>query len=99
MIEPKDLQSQRTLDDYCKLLAQLNVSNTKKRGEAQYKPILILSVFDLIAQGEIAENKILISAKLIETFTKYWNILSSNASYVGGLHYPFYHLRSDGFWH
>ena len=84
---------------YCKCFANLNVSSNKKRGEAQYKPILILSVLELITQGDIVSNYILVSDELIETFKKYWSILSANSSYQGGLHYPFFHLQSDGFWH
>ena len=90
-------QQQKNLSYYCDLLASLNVSSTKKRGNAQYKPILLLSVIDLISQKIITENKILVSEELIDTFNKYWNILASE--YKGGFHYPFFHLQSEGFWH
>ena len=87
--------SYRTVDDYCQIFSNLNVS--RKRGAAPYKPLLLLSVIDLIGQGVIQENKIYVSQKLIDTFTSYWNILSPE--YKGGLHYPFIHLQSDGFWY
>ncbi|HAC63412.1 MAG TPA: hypothetical protein DCF68_07685, partial [Cyanothece sp. UBA12306] len=64
---------------------------------AQYKPILLLSVIDLISQQVINENKIFVSDELLNTFNKYWNILASE--YKGGLHYPFFHLQNEGFWH
>lgn len=88
---------QKNLSYYCDRFASLNVSSTKKRGNAQYKPILLLSVIDLIAQQLIAENKILVSDELTDTFNKYWKVLSSE--YKGGFHYPFFHLQSEGFWH
>lgn len=90
-----DNVQRRDLKDYCQRFADLNVS--KKKGNAQYKPILLLSVIDLINQGLIQENKIFVSDELITTFNKYWNILASQ--YDGGLHYPFFHLQSEGFWY
>lgn len=87
----------KNLNYYCGRLAKLNVSNTKKRGNAQYKPILLLSVIDLIAQKVIIENKIFVSDELTDTFNKCWKILSYE--YKGGFHYPFFHLQSEGFWY
>lgn len=90
--------SKRNLSYYCKLFAGLNVNSSRQRGDAHYKPILVLSVIDLIAQGLIATNQIIVSDDLVNTFNSYWNILTSG-SYKGGLHYPFIHLQSDSFWH
>lgn len=90
-----DNVQRRNLKDYCQRFTDLNVS--KKKGNAQYKPILLLSVIDLIAQGVIQENKIFVADELINTFNKYWNVLASQ--YDGGLHYPFFHLQSEGFWY
>jgi putative restriction endonuclease len=93
-------EDRRSLSYYCKCFANLNVSNNIKRGKAQHKPILILSVLELIAEGEISENKILISDRLINTFDRYWHIfVKSDAGFVRGIHYPFFHLHRDGFWH
>lgn len=83
---------------YCQRLAELNVSNSRKRGNAQYKPILLLSVIDLIARGIITTNEIPVSDELIQTFERYWNVIGS-PSYKGGLHYPFLHLQNEGFWY
>ncbi|MCU0534858.1 MAG: HNH endonuclease [Hydrococcus sp. Prado102] len=87
----------RSLAEYCERFAELNVSSNKQRGTAQYKPILLLSVIDSIAQGFILDNKIAVSEDLIDTFNRYWKLL--NSEYEGGLHYPFLHLQSEGFWH
>ncbi|OUL22935.1 HNH endonuclease [Nostoc sp. RF31YmG] len=88
----------KTLDYYYQLFTQLNVSSTSKRGNAQYKPILVFTVIDLITREIITKNQITVSDELIQTFNKYWNILG-NKAYKGGLHYPFFHLQSDGFWY
>lgn len=94
---PEKVVNKKSLVDYCDRFAELNVSANKKRGTAQYKPILLLTVIDLIAQGIIQDNKITVSENLVNTFDLYWEIL--NSDYKGGLHYPFLHLQSEGFWH
>lgn len=87
----------KNLGYYCQLFSQLKVSSTSQRGSANYKPILVLTVIDLITRGIISDNQIPVSQELIQTFNRYWSILGSK-SYKGGLHYPFFHLQSDGFW-
>jgi putative restriction endonuclease len=88
----------RDLAYYCNCFANLNVSKTKERGTANHKPILILSVLELITQQSIVENQIFISNELIETFKQYWSIIVTGFSYTDALHYPFVHLQRDGFW-
>ncbi|MEH2289419.1 hypothetical protein [Nostoc sp.] len=83
---------------YCQRFAELNVSSSQKRGNAQYKPILLLSVIDLIARDVITTNTIPVSDELIQIFESYWNVIGSPA-YKGGLHYPFFHLQNEGFWY
>lgn len=87
----------RNLAYYCKRFSELNVSSSKKRGNAPYQPILLLSIIDLIAQGRIETPQVTVSDDLIQTFQKYWNIFGSSA-YQGGLHYPFFALQTQGFW-
>jgi putative restriction endonuclease len=95
-VEARDL---RDLAYYCGCFVKLNVSKTKERGTANHKPILILSVLELITQQSIVENQIFVSNELIETFKKYWSILVADSIYTDALHYPFFHLRRDSFWH
>jgi putative restriction endonuclease len=49
-------------------------------------------------RGVITNNQIFVSDELIQAFNKYWNVIGSQ-SYKGGLHYPFFHLQSERFWH
>lgn len=88
----------KNLAYYCQRFSELNVSSNRKRGDAHYKPILLLSAIDLIARSIITKNEITVSDELIETFDRYWSVLASK-SYKGGLHYPFLHLQNEGFWH
>ena len=93
-----DNQNQeKTLPYYCKNFTEINTNKSTKLGTAKHKPILLLSVIDLITQGLIPNNQITVSEELIQTFNKYWDLLSSD-SYKRGLYYPFIHLESDGFW-
>lgn len=63
---------------------------------APHKPLLLLAVIDLIEQGAILENKIEPSPLIVESFLKYWNLLSLEKPRI---YLPFYHLKSDKFWH
>lgn len=66
------------------------------RGPAPHKPVLLLSVIELIEGGAIAENKILVSPELAEVFLKYWpRVTKRKPDFV----MPFFHLKSEGFWH
>lgn len=88
----------RNLAYYQDKFSNLNIRVTKKFGQAYYKPILLLSIIDLIEKQLIQENIILVSDALVDTFNKYWKLLASDSSYKGGLHYPFIHLKNEGFW-
>lgn len=58
------------------------------------KPVLLLSVFDAIEDGSITGNKIMYNTvKPI-----YETILGKVQAEPTPLKYPFYHMRSDGFW-
>jgi putative restriction endonuclease len=94
-----DIQQHKDLDYYRTCFAKLKVSKTRDRGTASHKPILLLSVLQLIIQRSIVENRILVSDELIKVFKKYWSILVTPSIYTDALHYPFVHLRSSGFWH
>jgi len=85
----------KNLDYYVNKFANLRVSRSS--GVAPNKPILLLSIIELISQGEIRRNQIPLSAELIATFLKLWSHLEAVRKPDIGL--PFYHLTSDGFWH
>jgi len=68
------------------------------RGQAPHKPILLLSVLDLFAQGRITANLIEITPELGELFASYWSKVMP-LERRGNLALPFFHLRSSGFWH
>jgi putative restriction endonuclease len=73
----------------------LNVN--RSTGVAPNKPILLLSIIELISQGELIKNQIPLSAELVATFLKLWGYLVPERQPDIGQ--PFYYLKSDGFWH
>ena len=93
---------------YTEQFSRLNLQKNSKQWPAEtghcapYKPILLLAVIDLIAEGEITDNLIEITPELGELFASYWSLIRPvmpPERRMGDLALPFYHLRSDGFWH
>ena len=67
-------------------------------GVAPHKPILLLSVIDLIKRRVLPQNQIFLSSELIATFLKFWKQLGAE-SHQSDIAQPFFHLRGDKFWH
>jgi putative restriction endonuclease len=84
----------KNLAYYCQRFSELKVNTSKERGDAPYKPILLLSVIELIAQGLIEENHITVTNQLEETFEDYKNTLSSG-DFENDLSLPFFHLKNE----
>ena len=70
----------------------------RSHGVAPHKPILVLSIIHLIQSGEITQNRIKLSQKLIRTFGEVWKYLGSE-QHNPDISRPFFHLRGDKFWH
>ncbi len=68
----------------------------KAHGNAPHQPVLLLSIIELIEQGQIENNKIHPSPHLFDKFLMYWNSVTNRKP---NLAMPFFHLRSRSFWH
>jgi putative restriction endonuclease len=77
--------------------SKLNPNGLNVSPGAPNKPILLLSVIEMIITGQITRNQIPFNAELIATFLKFWSHLEPVRKPDIGL--PFYHLTSDHFWH
>lgn len=86
----------KTLSYYCQKFSRLRVD--RARGIAPHKPILLLSIIDLIEQGLLRENRIFLSPELIASFLKFWSQLAPEP-HRSDIALPFFHLRGDQFWH
>ena len=71
---------------------------TTTSNRAPHKPLLLLSTLDLFEQGVIESNLIELTPDLGELFLQYWvRVLPFDKH--GNIVLPFFHLRSEGFWH
>lgn len=90
--------------EYARRFARLQRNKNRDRWtavtlyEAPHKPLLLLSVLDLFDQGGIETNLIELTLDLGELFSRYWTRLMP-LDWPGKLELPFFHLRSEGFWH
>lgn len=86
--------SSHNLQKYVHKMEHLRID--KSHGNAPHKPIFLLAVIELIEQGLIRENKIYFSPDLAETAKQYWVMVPERRFNIA---MPFFHLKSDGFWH
>lgn len=84
------------LSYYSKRFQRIRVD--RAHGVAPHKPLLLLSVIEMISNKEIQENKIYLSSELIQIFLKYWSYLGSE-SHNPDISRPYFHMRSGKFWH
>ncbi|RJQ56511.1 MAG: hypothetical protein C4526_01690 [Nitrospiraceae bacterium] len=88
--------AEKNLDYYIEKFAHLRIDRSHGR-PAPHKPILLLSIIDLIEQGIISTNEIVLTPEIVSTFLSYWNALYPDQKGIVAL--PFFHLKSDLFWH
>jgi putative restriction endonuclease len=71
----------------------------KARGNpAPHKPLLLLVVLELAEQGKLPSKILPLTPELAFQFCTYWSVVAHRRSQRPDVRYPFYHLRSDGFW-
>ena len=70
-----------------------------KRGshERPHKPVLLLSILDLLDRGVIAENRVLLSDELAGSFRRYFDVVRDRDDQPT-IQYPYFHLSGDQFW-
>ncbi|QIN77504.1 HNH endonuclease [Rubrobacter marinus] len=91
-------------DDYAHLFARLRTNRNRKvwseltAHQAPHKPILLLCVLDLFDSGGFSSNLVEISEDIAELFGRYWERILPFGR-TGNLALPFFHLRSEEFWH
>lgn len=83
--------------DYERRFSKLNMNAAGGR-KSPHKVAMLLAVIDAIEAGEITGNRIFFSRKLRERFKGHLDQLAEDAD-RNNPHLPFFHLRSEGFWH
>lgn len=92
------------LEAYAKRFTQLRPNTNRKQWtaatffRAPHKPLLLLSVIQLIEEGLVQTNLVELSPDLCETFARYWCCVLPPPHPRGNLSLPFFHLGSSGFW-
>ena len=81
-------------------LANLNVARTQERGIAPHKPLLILSLIDLIEAGEIEDRWVCYNARLVTQFRNYWDLVLDRQQNRADIAMPFNALggERDAIW-
>lgn len=69
----------------------------KSKGNAPHKPILLLSIIQLIESEFVITNKIYLTPELVSIFKTTWAKLV-NTDHQISLPLPFYHMKSEPFW-
>lgn len=82
------------LQKYIREFSSLNID--RAHGAAPHQPVLLLTIIEMIGLGQITENKIEPSPRLVETFMKFWSIVPKRKPNIA---MPFFHLRTRSFWH
>ena len=71
----------------------------KARGDpAPHKPLLLLVVLELAEQGKLPSEVLPLTPELAFQFCTYWSVVAHRRSQRPDVRYPFFHLKSDGFW-
>lgn len=92
------MDTNKNLRDYLENFSNLNTN--KQQGKiAPHKAILLLSVIDLVEQGQIQSNKIELTEKLENQFKLNWGKYVENKDvFQPIIGTPYVHLRGESFW-
>lgn len=76
-------------------LANLNVARTEARGIAPHKPLMLLTVIDLIEAGDIPDGWVHYDVRLVSRFRDYWELVLERQRNQPDIPMPFHALGSD----
>ena len=85
-----------SLENYIKKFQKLR--RDYRFGGAPHKPILLISLIEHFEEGLILDNRIYLTAELVESFKYNWATLVTT-KHESRFALPFYHLKGDQFWH
>lgn len=85
------------VDIYINYILKLKRGYNKGLGLAPHKPLLIISVIELVRNGIIQTNKIFITPELVLAFKNNWDKLV-DTPHTQNFALPFFHLKNEPFW-
>jgi putative restriction endonuclease len=87
------MSTQNLLNRFLNKLTHLNRANTAY-GKAPHKPILLISIIELVEKGLVSNNRICVNTDLVATFQENWRLLV-NTLHQPDFTQPFYYLQSE----
>lgn len=95
----RDKGQNEALEKYKKLFTILNVSRNGEN-KAPHKPILLITVLELIQSGFIKNNEIQYTNLFVSEFKANWkSLVSIDVPYTPQPLTPFKHMSGEPFWH
>jgi putative restriction endonuclease len=93
-----------SLEEYARIFAHLNRSPWRgagaeaSHGKAPYKPLLLMAVLDVFAEGLFPDGRVSLRPELVDVFERYWyRVMPFDQR--PNIAMPFFHLKNDGdFW-
>lgn len=76
-------------------LANLHVARTAARGLAPHKPLLLLTVIDMIEAGDVHDGWVKYDVRLVSRFRDYWELVRERQRNNPDIAMPFHALGSD----
>lgn len=77
-------------------LGNLNVSRSGSRGPAPHKPLMLLTLIDLVEAGEIgADGWVVYDVRLVSRFRDYWDLVLARQRNAPEIPMPFHALGSE----
>lgn len=73
-------------------LANLNVARTRQRGIAPHKPLMLLTVIDLIESGDVPDGWVKYDVRLVSRFRDYWELVLERQRNQPDIPMPFHAL-------
>ncbi len=65
---------------------------------APHKPLLLLVFFDMLEAGQLSDGILELTPSLAFRFSVYGSVVAHRRTQQPRVLFPFFHLRSDGFW-
>jgi putative restriction endonuclease len=65
---------------------------------APHKPVLLLVLLDMAERGELRHKELPLTPELAFRFCTMWKIVAHRRKQRPDIRYPFYHLKTNGFW-
>lgn len=77
-------------------LSHLNIDRAK--GAAPHKPLLLLCLLEIAAEGGLTEEIMPVTGELAFRFAGYWSVVVHRRPNRPEIKLPLFHMKSDGFW-